>query len=569
MEPELIDIDSSVESISLALDGSGNTHLSYEEASDLKYGFWDGAAWQTETVDNSGIVFASSLALDAADNPHMSYTVCLAEPCSHVHVRYAHRDGSGWQSEVVGGSIPIFLGLSASSPLALDAQGRPHIGFINEDDLSLELTHAYWDGNEWRFQVADTSPYGGFQTVSLDLDSSGNPHVFYAELDESTGTYFNYARWDGLSWQIETLDVSGNTDYAAISDVAMALDGEDDLHASYQEPAFNDLRYLTWAPNWQTRTLPEDGMAQSPAIDVETTIPYLGYYDLTGGQVKLANWDDAWELDPLDFVANPVSDLAVDAGTANEHVSFYDADNQRLIYAYRDHTGWRMEVVDEAGDVGGYNDLVLVGNNDGSPRIAYWDATSLRIKLAVPVFDSVLWDIHPNNAGPTLNADSGPLSAAVLPGGDIGVAYYDGVNDNLRLAIWDAETTTWTDELVDGGTTDVGRLNSLQADGTEGVPVVVYLEQGAIRLAYKLGGLWQTETAVPGVEGESMTSLSLELGLNSRQHARIAYTTDGGALNVANLRDGLWEIEAVESGAASLGEVTTARDSRLHLAYTH
>jgi hypothetical protein len=549
--------DDGIENIELALDNSDNRHFSYEQDGRLKYAFWDGASWLVEEIDTAD--GPGALALDAAGNPHLSYVL-------GTFLKYAHKEGGTWQIEYADADSFI---LSRYSALALDGEGRPHIGYY-EDSLGFEkrIKYAYWDGNSWQIQIVHLLPSGHtFETLDLNLDSSGNPHFFFSTVDLifNPGTYYQYAHWDGASWQVETLDYSGYEGlvYPALG---IVLDGADRVHASYYEPQYKDLRYLTWAANWQIRALPETGTSQRPAIDVEATIPHIGYYSLSGGQVKLASWEDAWELTPLDFVANPVTDLSIEVGAA-AHVSYYDADNQRLLYAYQDFLGvWHFEVVDEAGDVGRFNELVLA-NPAGGGRIAYWDATSLRIKLAISNPDILLWDIYPNLAGPPLNANSGSLSTAVLPGGDIGVSYYDGVNGDLRLAVWDSETAAWTDELVDGATADVGRLNSLQTDGTEGVPVVAYLGQGTIRYAYKAGGLWQIQD-VPGTTQEPVTSLSLELGLNSRQQARIAYFTEGGALNVAHLRDGIWETEYVESGAPAIGEVAATRDSRLHLAYT-
>src|SRR5690606_20873882 len=215
--------------------------------------------------------------------------------------------------------------------------------------------------------------------------------------------------------------------------------------------------------------------------------------------------------------------------------------NRRLIYATWDGSGWRREVVDEAGDVGRYNDLVLAGHGDGSPWIAYWDATARRVKLARPVVGSVLWNIFPNNAGPALGPAGGPLSLAITAGG-VGVSYYDSDNGDLRYALWQSATQSWSDERVDGVTGDVGRLNSVKADWSEGVPVVAYYDEtaDAIRLAYRSASGWQIQTAVEDAGG--VTSLSLELPMDSRRHARIAYTTASGALNVAALTNGVWRI---------------------------
>ena len=63
---------------SLALDSSGNPHISYYQSGDgwgsLEYASWDGSTWNIETVDSSGDVGQDhSLALDSSGNPHISY----------------------------------------------------------------------------------------------------------------------------------------------------------------------------------------------------------------------------------------------------------------------------------------------------------------------------------------------------------------------------------------------------------------------------------------------------------------------------------------------------------------
>jgi hypothetical protein len=435
------------------------------------------------------------------------------------------------------------------------------------------LKHAQRSGVGWALDPLRTlEPAEEIADLAIDLDTGNRPHLVYFVSEGPNNRHaIGYDRWNGTAWENVILDGGEDTTLFREALVAMALDGADNLHAAYYDVGYEDLRYITWAPNWQTRTLPENGLVRSPAVEVQSTLegtlPHVAYYDQAGGQVTLASWDTEWTLNPLDFVSAPVEAVAMAAGSQYEHASYYDADNRRLMYGYWDGAAWRPEVVDEAGDVGRYNDLLLAGHTDGAPRIAYWDATTLRVKLATPVLNVGLWNLHPNNAGPALNAESGALSAAELEGGDVAVAYYDGQNDDLRLAVWDAATGGWTDELVDGAGVDMGRLNSIQADVTEDGPVVAYLAPGGIRWAYKVGGAWQRQD-VPGTDGEAVTGLALELGLDSRERARIAYTTASGGVYVAHRRDGQWQIEVVaSSGAAPVSDLSSALDSRLHLAY--
>ncbi len=563
----------------LRLDSNGFPHIVYNTFSNsspapelLKYAHWDGAAWQIQTVD-TGLVYDSALALDAAGVPHVGYA--FRQEFDTYVVKYAVWDGAGWLTEVLDGdAVPdggVFL-----AALALDAGGSPHLGYVLDDFTSGDvLKYAQREGAGWTIQpVVTIDPDHKITDVALDLNAAAQPHLVYYLSDPLDGGYWiQYQYWNDGAWQAATLGGGETTTLFRDQLVAMALDSAGNLHASYYDTDHEDLRYVTWAPNWQIRTIPEAGTLRSPDIAVRRRLdgaaPQVGYYSQTGGQVKLASWDEPWTLNPLDFVSSPVTDLAVAAGHQFEHVSYYDADNQRLMYAYWNGTAWNPEVVDEAGDVGRYNDLVLPGNNDGTPRIAYWDATSLRVKLARPNPDVAFWNIYPNNAGPALDAQSGRLSAAAMPGGDFGVAYYDAVNGDLRLAVWHPQTGTWSDERVDGAAADVGALNALQTDWTDGAPVLAYLGQGELRWAYKLGGVWHSQP-VPGTDEEEVTGLSLELGLDSRQHARIAYTTASGSLNVATLSQGAWKIEVVASGAgAALSEVASALDDRPHLAYLH
>lgn len=546
------------------LDSNNNPHfLTWAGliVGDLIYMHLENSTWISDTVASGVGSYDVSLELDGDDNPHVTYFDDGSEELIYA------AQATGWQAEVVRSNVHGVFGFAS---LALDNSGVPSIAYSAWGaGTPAEMTYARRVGNTWQSEIADTPILGAdFENVSLALDSVGEPHLFYTLLDDytNTGTFFRYAHRQGTAWQRLTLDHSGNLDFDQITPVSAALDADDQLHAAYRDPSYGDLRFISWDQNWQVRPLPEAGSIRSTALEVETTTPALAYYNQSGGQVKLADWGSAWDVTPLDFVANPVDDLSVGAAYSNRGVSYYDADNQRLMYRYWNGSVWNAEVVDEAGDVGRYNNLLLMGDANSGARIAYWDATTRRIKLARPRPDSVLWDIFPNLAGPALDADSGALSAAVLPGGDIGVAYYDAANGDLRLGSWDHLSGAWSDELVDGAG-DAGSLSSLRTDSSEGTPVVAYLGPGAIRIAYKLGGLWQSQD-VPNTAGEAVTSLSLELGLNSRRHARIAYTTAAGALRVASLRNGVWRIEEVAPAAEGAGAASSAQDARLHLAYS-
>ena len=63
--------------------------------------------------------------------------------------------------------------------------------------------------------------------TSLALDGAGNPAISYYD---RTNEDLKYAKWNGTSWDIETVDSAGNVGY----DTSLALDGAGNPAISYR-----------------------------------------------------------------------------------------------------------------------------------------------------------------------------------------------------------------------------------------------------------------------------------------------------------------------------------------------
>jgi len=227
---ETVDSSGSVgEHNSLALDSTGNPHISYWDGwnDDLKYAYHDGANWQIETVDSSGNVGQyPSLALDSSSNPHVSYWDSINED-----LKYAHYDGANWQIETVDSTGIV----GDHSSLAIDLTGNPHISYIGSTLFSAAVKYAYHDSVNWNFENIDSSALVGYDT-SLALDSSDNPRISYFD---SYNYHLKYAQYDGANWQIETVDSSTNVGWYN----SLALDSSGNPHFSYSDFTNDDLKY--------------------------------------------------------------------------------------------------------------------------------------------------------------------------------------------------------------------------------------------------------------------------------------------------------------------------------------
>ena len=229
---------------SLALDMAGQPHISYGDdlwrgggEPELKYAHHDGTGWQTEVVDGGFRGGGTSLVVDATGQPHISYN-------GDRHLKYAYYNGSSWQIEVVDESGTV-VGLGSS--LVLDQAGLPHMSYYGNG----ELKYAYHNGSTWKVEsVVGGVGRGGYS--SLKLDQNDQPHIGYFD---ATNNAVNYAYYDGSSWQIEVLDTGLEPENDSVS---LALDADGHPHICYSDYMDGELRYAYRA---ESPLLPNTGIS--------------------------------------------------------------------------------------------------------------------------------------------------------------------------------------------------------------------------------------------------------------------------------------------------------------------
>ncbi len=330
-------------------------------------------AWNIQTVDSEGSVgWYTSLALDSSGNPHISYF-----DATNHGLKYAVYNSSHWNIEMIDSTDSAGATAGLYSSLALDAGGNPHISYFGYDFnvySSTQLRYATFDGSAWDIQMLSGPGHRGWYT-SLDLDASGNPHISHVRING----VLTYVAYDGSAWHRQFVD-SG--DFRA-EWTSLALDAAGDPHISYYDWRHRDLRYAALGESgWDIQVVQSEGDVgnyASLAIDRDGD-PHISY--LGNGDLMYATYDGfTWDVQTVDSEGSVgwYTSLELDA-SGNPHISYWDSDNDDLKYAAFDGSAWDIQTVDSQGGVGSYTSLAL--DASGNPHISYWDFTNDDLKYA-------------------------------------------------------------------------------------------------------------------------------------------------------------------------------------------
>jgi len=222
---------------SLALDAAGKVHIYYDGANGyLKYATNASGAWLITTVASPGnVASGGSRALDAAGKVHISFHTCV-HTIKHLdcHLRYATNASGSWVTSDYLDSV----GMWGHSSLALDAEGKVHIGYAGPDSYSLKYaTNAL---GAWVTTEVDSTSLRGTST-SLALDVAGKVHISYLE-----GRNFDlkYATNASGTWTTKPVDSAGDVGEAT----SLALDAGGKVHISYSDITNGALKYVALCP---------------------------------------------------------------------------------------------------------------------------------------------------------------------------------------------------------------------------------------------------------------------------------------------------------------------------------
>ena len=326
---------------SIALDSLGRVHISYIEFDYLsriyylKYTFWDGNAWQTEYLYQTGDIHPgkTSLVIDSNDRPHICFTSSsLGYSPVLGHTMFNGSTWEGW-----------YIDYGASGSLSIDINDNLHISYSNPYSVIInnvsvprsDLKYTYGHGQNWQIQTIE---YGGRigEESSLDLDSQMRPHIAYRDFGVVNGQ-LKYASWNGVAWQIQVVDNQGD----AGKDPSLVINSEDMPCISYAGGDYS-LKYASHnGTSWQIHTV-ETSVAQyslpnSLALS-QNDLPHISYQNNGLSILKYAVWDGSeWQIEIVDSSNKPglYNSLTLD-NLNRPHISYYEIIEGDLKYATAD-----------------------------------------------------------------------------------------------------------------------------------------------------------------------------------------------------------------------------------------
>ena len=341
--------------LSMAVDGTGNAHLSYNReygASDeeLVYASNTSGNWHLEIADEDAGA-TSSITVDAMNRAHIGYV-------DFYSLLYATNTTGSWQSEDTRN-----IGQAGWNGLALDSSGRAHLSYYNEKITKHNLCYTTNASGYWVSTTVDETvdsyghgDVGNYNAIALD--SSDNAHIAYYD-------YYNhslkYATNASGQWVTMTVDDSGRVGgYASI-----ALDSADKVHIGYKRFGYNDdaLKYATNASGaWQTATLDFNlgnfGGDFSLAIDTADSI-HIAYVDREPTDLVkyITNCNGYWQINVVYTLSSMLhwanANIAID--TSNRvHLSFLNSPNR--LYGY--DVMYAATAKDSDGDGDGLTDTL-------------------------------------------------------------------------------------------------------------------------------------------------------------------------------------------------------------------
>ncbi len=327
----------------------------------------------------------------------------------------------------------------------------------------------------------------------------------------------------GAAWVIEDVATAGTQgQYAAI-----AIDSEDIPHASWYDGANARLIYgVREFDGWQTTVVdaPSKGRYSHIAINPDTDMPAIAYYDEAAGEAKYAWLDGSWHNEQIDYQDFEDEGQWIDIAFTEEGVPYvsYLYDNGGFEYI-GGNVCWRIGGWWDCHQLQQYVWPVVVGSHTAiamdsgdQPQVAYRDEFTTNQKFGWR--DGGGW--HTDDAADAADASGEYAGIAVDPGDNVYISSLDtGLFDDNCIALFRKGSGGWSKEQIqcDSGD-DFGKYSDVAVTSDSTVYVTFHADN-ELRLATRQDGDWSIETLDASTDAGQWTGIALD----SRESPHIIY----------------------------------------------
>lgn len=233
--------------------------------------------------------------------------------------------------------------------------------------------------------------------------------------------------------------------------------------------------------------------------------------------------------------------------------------------------------------------LTMAVTPDGRPAAAAYDLTAGAITYAVAELDSdgdPTWkheevDGYADEDGLDVGDRGTYASMAIASDGKVWVSYFDNKVNNLRYAVRDPLSGTWTNAIADtgeGATPNAGLWSSLALDAS-GSPVIAHYDagKGRLRVAHWGGSSFSGEVVDMGEDATGDSGETIDADVGRYAKLKIAggkeyiayYDAAAGALKLAVGTSGAYEVEVVDDSAdvGAWPDLLIDDQGTVHIAY--
>jgi hypothetical protein len=338
---------------------------------------------------------------------------------------------------------------------------------------------------------------------SISVDSQNRPYISFYD-STYTGLKISGSQLPPVGF-FETQTVDGADDVGKHTSIALTEEDDPNIHMSYYDQTNGNLKYAYWNGNFWEYDTPDDasaidGLFTSIALEPNDATaptawyPHISYYDQTNGNLKYAFYDgDVWTIEEVDDPERIDNDLGLYSSIAldssnHPHISYYDASDEELKYAYDDGSGWSIESsMDTNPNVGEYTSIAL--DSAGLPHISYYDGTQKDLKY-VHKTTPTTWAPLEVVDGNSPTEDVGKHTSLALDSSDLPyISYYDETHQTLRYSrkYWEPTPPPgqwkWEKNAPDTSGDHVGLFTSMALDAQDS-PHISYYDVDNKRLKY-------------------------------------------------------------------------------------